>query len=77
MRTSLLLGATLCAPFLAVCLHAQVLTGTVNGIARDSQEKSISGARVQATDIARQTTRETRSELPRCAGILQHRNTSA
>jgi hypothetical protein len=51
MRTSLLFGATLCAPFLAVCLHAQVPTGTVNGIARDSQGKSISDACVQATDI--------------------------
>ena len=44
MRTSLLLGATLCAPFFAVCLQAQVPTGTVNGIARDVQGKSISGA---------------------------------
>jgi hypothetical protein len=44
MRTSLLLGASLCVPFLAVCLHGQVSIGTVNGIARDSQGKSISGA---------------------------------
>jgi hypothetical protein len=51
MRTSLLFGATLSAPFLLMCLQAQVPTGTLNGIARDSQGKSISDACVQATDI--------------------------
>jgi hypothetical protein len=48
MRSSLLLGATLCVPFLAVCLQAQTPTGTLNGITRDSQGKSIFGARVHA-----------------------------
>jgi ABC-type antimicrobial peptide transport system permease subunit len=42
MRSSLLLGATLCVPFLAVCLQAQTPTGTLNGITRDSQESPYS-----------------------------------
>ena len=59
MRSSSFLGAMLCTPLLAICLHAQVPTGTLSGIARDPGGASISGASVQATDLARGTTRQT------------------
>lgn len=59
MRISFLLGATLSASFLAVCVQAQVPTGTLSGIARDPDGAAISGAIIQATDIAHGTTRET------------------
>jgi hypothetical protein len=59
MRSSSFLGAMICAPFVAVCLRAQVPTGTLSGIARDPGGASVPGASVQATDIARGTIRQT------------------
>ena len=38
MCSSSFLGAMLCTPFLAVCLYAQVPTGTVSGIAAIREE---------------------------------------
>jgi hypothetical protein len=52
MRSSSFLWAMLCIALLTGCLHAQVPTGTVTGIARDPRGASVSGASVQATDIA-------------------------
>lgn len=42
------LGPVSVVSFLALCLQAQISIGTRNGITRDSQGESISGARVQA-----------------------------
>ncbi len=61
MRISFFPGAILCAPFLPICLQAQVPTGTLNGIARDPKGATVSGASVQATEIAQSTVRETRT----------------
>lgn len=52
MRRSFMISAALCGPSIVFSMQAQVPTGSLSGIARDSSGRVVTGASVRATSKA-------------------------